>query len=84
MVADQQDNLWVGTDGSGLFRWDINAQQLYQYQNDLTNPRSLIDNNIESLYLDRDQGIWIGTHKGVSYYNPRRKAFKHSQFVPGW
>ncbi|HKK74619.1 MAG TPA: two-component regulator propeller domain-containing protein [Saprospiraceae bacterium] len=76
LVADQKGNLWMGTDGSGVFRWNAKEQSLLQYKNSLTDPYSLIDNNIESMYLDPNNGLWIGTHKGVSYYNPHRKPFK--------
>jgi signal transduction histidine kinase/ligand-binding sensor domain-containing protein/DNA-binding response OmpR family regulator len=76
LVVDKRGHLWIGTDGSGIFRWSEKEQTLYQYKNDLLNSNSLIDNNIESLYLDREEGLWIGTHKGISYYSPHGKPFE--------
>lgn len=76
ILIDARHNLWVGSDGGGLDRWDPSSGQFVAHRNHPADPQSLLDNNIEALYADRDGGIWIGHHQGVSYLNGSQKPFR--------
>ena len=50
--------MWVGTRGNGLKIGDS------WYRNEVSDPASLSDNNVFSLYRDRKDRMWIGTFGG--------------------
>ncbi len=77
VTLDGRGQLWIGTDGGGLSKWDPVADRLLSLLHDPNNPASIKDNNIEALYADRDGGLWIGHHKGISYWNRYRKPFHY-------
>jgi signal transduction histidine kinase/ligand-binding sensor domain-containing protein/DNA-binding response OmpR family regulator len=83
LEEDDKGRLWVGTDGGGLSQLDPSNGRFVHYRHVLSDPSSIADNNVEALYLDPHQGIWVGTHKGVSYYNMNRKAFQALQAGQG-
>ncbi len=74
------DELWVGTE-DGLYVMNEKKQYLKHIFNDPLNKNSLSDNFIERICMDREGGIWIGTHfGGVNYLPARNNTFE--QFVP--
>ncbi|HLB02193.1 MAG TPA: two-component regulator propeller domain-containing protein [Nitrospiria bacterium] len=64
-VVDRQGNAWFGTWGAGLSRFDGKHWKNY------TSHDGLSGNVINSLAIDRDGVLWIGTNGGVSRYAQR-------------
>ncbi|MBC8096910.1 MAG: hypothetical protein H7Y43_13975, partial [Akkermansiaceae bacterium] len=56
-------NLWMGTRGSGLFRYD--GEKLRQFDR----KDGLGANSISSVFSDRDNRLWVGTSQGVSLFD---------------
>ncbi len=64
-----EDNwLWVGTFGDGLYRMDINTGR-YRHWRAEDLPEALHSDNIYSIIRDRDGLLWIGTSDGLSLYD---------------
>ena len=83
MLIDYRDNVWLGTQKSGLifYNTQLRDQKRYDYKsNDIS---SLQDNKINCLYEDQTGVLWIGTEKGLSYFNNNNQKFieYHSQNV---
>ncbi|HQE33268.1 MAG TPA: two-component regulator propeller domain-containing protein, partial [Flavobacterium alvei] len=58
MIKDQNDNLWIGTHGGGLFVFDPSTRKYIKHFGS-----DVISNDwISSLFMDKDQRIWIGTY----------------------
>lgn len=73
--------LWVGTH-NGLFIVNEQRNQVIRLQQDLMRPFSLSDENIYTMYLDREKGIWVGTmFGGVNYLSRHNLLF--NKYVPG-
>lgn len=53
-----------GTQGNGLFFWDLDREKLH-----ITQKEGLISNNIETLYVDDQSNLYIGTKSGLSKMN---------------
>ncbi len=64
VFSDQQDRVWVGTQGGGLNRLDQQQQQFQRYLHDPQQAHSLAHNDVGSIYQDRYGYIWIGTLGG--------------------
>ncbi len=61
-ITESHDgNLWIGTGGGGLCRFDISKNQFTTYKSDAKNKNSLSGNYISSVAEDKDGNIWAGT-----------------------
>lgn len=82
-VIDKTGNLWIGTHDSGLFFLEetlLNDEQpmFQKIANDPDMDRSLSSNLIYSLFVSKNNLLWIGTiGSGIDIYNPARKPFKY-------
>ncbi len=74
------DELWVGTE-AGLFIINELKNSVIQLQEDPMYPYSLSDNVVESIYKDKENGVWLGTRfGGVSHL--AKKGFSFECYVP--
>ncbi|MEN9868858.1 MAG: hypothetical protein RL748_4448, partial [Pseudomonadota bacterium] len=70
---DHAGFLWFATE-DGLARWD--GYRMRKYQNDSKNPRSLPNNYLTSMHIDRQGRLWVGTFgSGLARYNPQSDDF---------
>ena len=63
LLVDNQGTLWVGTN-DGLLSVDPRSGSIVQYRNAPSDPGSLPNNYVRTLYQDRAGTLWIGTHGG--------------------
>jgi signal transduction histidine kinase/ligand-binding sensor domain-containing protein len=61
-VEDQNNTLWLGGLGSGLFKFDRQHSMLVRYKNNPGDLESLSDNRIIALCADRVGNVWVGLH----------------------
>lgn len=67
-ATDYEQNLWLGTKGSGVYLFR-GAEQIARYTLENT-AGGLRSNEILSIFIDRENVIWFGTVKGVSRFDP--------------
>ena len=60
MIADGR-YLWIATENGGLSRMDVQTEELTNFLYDKSNPNSIINNSIWSVYKDRQGRIWAGS-----------------------
>lgn len=71
LLHDRRGNLWVGTQGQGL--WRVRARGgLGAPLERLTSMTGLPSDGVFALIEDRDGNIWAGTTEGLSRLTPRR------------
>jgi len=63
LIQDKKGNLWMGTNGGGISRF--NGKEFFSYNK----THGLADNNIRSLLQDTKDNLWIGTSIGISSFN---------------
>lgn len=63
-LEDRSGNLWFGTNGQGVARWD--GVQLRYF----TTADGLIDDAVTGIAEDRTGHLWFGTQAGVSRLDP--------------
>lgn len=63
LMQDSRERLWVGTLGKGIYVYDKKGNRITHL--DRTN--GLPSDNINQIYRDRHDGIWIATYNGLAY-----------------
>ncbi len=80
MIFDKDGRLWIGTH-EGLFRFDIQRNQVVQFQ--AGGQDGLADNRVLCLAEDADAYIWIGTLQGLDRLDPATGSLRHFTAQPG-
>jgi serine phosphatase RsbU (regulator of sigma subunit)/ligand-binding sensor domain-containing protein len=91
VAEDKAGNLWIGLFGGGLSKlvlnpddqkkerreiFDTGGNIFTNYQHDPTNLNSLSNNSIQSIFIDDDGIIWIGTFGGgLNRFDPETETF---------
>ncbi|MFW5852375.1 MAG: two-component regulator propeller domain-containing protein, partial [Bacteroidota bacterium] len=71
------NELWFGTYGDGVFRYNFNTNQTIQYVYSQRNTNGIMSNRIWDIESDNAGNILISSLcKSVSVYNPRKKNWK--------
>lgn len=75
---EDENNIWVGSAQDGLFllQYDKNYnQRIFHYKKNPYDNSSIADDNILSIFEDRNGIFWIGTEKGVSKFDKYKQGF---------
>ena len=84
LVIDNKEQMWMGTEANGLYRYDPHKEELENYVADELNANSISDNKICSEYIDRSGNLWLGTYsQGLCKYDLYSKEFIHFKSIPG-
>lgn len=74
ILKDSYNNIWVSTDGDGLYRFDKDWTQKVHYKKGSEKP--IPSNILLTLYEDMNENIWLGTYlNGALRYNRKKDAF---------
>lgn len=71
LCLDETGNVWIGTVGSGLVRYDVKNNRFYSVNDILRYEVS----TIYSLCTDDDNDLWMGTDNGLFKYNIEKNTF---------
>ncbi|MBT4492617.1 MAG: PAS domain S-box protein [Gammaproteobacteria bacterium] len=75
VLEDSQGHIWFATD-RGLHFYG-GGSHFVRYELDLSNPRSVSDNTIVTLFQDEGGVIWVGTFNGLSKWNAQIELFPY-------
>ena len=68
----------IGTSDKGVYVINTLTKKTYHYFFSYTSPSSLLSNNITGLLVDNNNGLWVSTVNGVSFFHPalqKNKSF---------
>lgn len=85
IVEDYSGNLWIGTQGGGLNKYDPYLDRFSAFYYDPENANSLPSSFIfhhNSMVIDKDSILWIGTDNGLCNYDLKKKIFKRYSLKP--
>lgn len=68
--------LWIGTEGDGLFRINLQTQEVTNYIHVPGKENSISSNYIRSLALDSQNRLWVGTIHSLNIYNVENDSFR--------
>jgi signal transduction histidine kinase/ligand-binding sensor domain-containing protein/DNA-binding NarL/FixJ family response regulator len=75
-ILKDNNNIWVGTFGGGLNRYDQKTGRFYAYTINDKVKGSISSNTVNDLYLDSKQNVWICTPDGLNKYNRSSDSFE--------
>jgi signal transduction histidine kinase/ligand-binding sensor domain-containing protein len=79
LLLDKNGNIWIGTNLSGLYYYNIKNNFTKHWINDLNNPKSLNSNLISDIQETSDGKIWIATDGGgIDIFDIERGEFYHN------
>ncbi|MFC4211228.1 two-component regulator propeller domain-containing protein [Pedobacter lithocola] len=74
---DEQQNIWIGTDGGGLSKWNRKQNTFTNYVQ-TNEPGSLKSNFITSILNDADNNIWVASFSGgIDRLDKKTQKFIH-------
>ena len=77
IFEDSNKNLWVGTNGTGVFKYLRGSNEFINYKYNLFNNKSINSDKVWSLMEDKDGLLWFGTlSNGINIYSNRKNEFK--------
>jgi signal transduction histidine kinase/ligand-binding sensor domain-containing protein/CheY-like chemotaxis protein len=83
LLVDRQQQLWVGTEGGGLNRFDASTRTFVRFPNNPSDPSSLSSNRVRVLFEDSRGRLWAGTDGGgLNLLDRSRGVFKRYQHDP--
>lgn len=71
-----EDKLWIGSFSRGLYILDVQTGKAKNYRHDRTEPHSIPNDHIYSIYKTKNGSIYIGTLSGFCQYNPSSDSFR--------
>ena len=83
MIADENNVLWIGTHGGGVYTFDTNTRKYVKHYS-----FPYITNDwINCLFKDKNGMVWAGTHKGFSIIDTKKNQVKNfsenNEITPG-
>src|SRR4030042_6363108 len=77
LFEDNEGNLFFGTRG-GLYIFNRESDKFSLYADSKRKFSKLTNNSVLCSYMDKNNGLWLGTHYGgINYANLERKPFAH-------
>ncbi|HUL14013.1 MAG TPA: two-component regulator propeller domain-containing protein, partial [Methylococcaceae bacterium] len=76
IVEDRNGNLWFGSRGSGLERFDPQSGQTRTYRHVPSDPNSLSEGYIACLFVDHRGTLWAATNDGLNRFDTERQQFQ--------
>lgn len=70
-------DIWIGTENGGLSKYSLDSREFTHYLHDNNNTESISDNSIYSIYIDKQNRLWVGTFSNdVNISDPNREKFR--------
>ena len=83
ILEDYNGNIWIGTYGNGLYKFDYEQEIFTNYKNETDDPYSLSNNYVSSIcQIPSDSGkiLWVGTRwGGLNIFDLKTKKFYNRQ-----
>lgn len=83
IAKDPRGNLWIGTNGNGLVRFDPPSGRYRVYAHVPSDPQSLSYDRVAALWVDRGGTLWVATDFGLNRLDAATDTFRRYSPQPG-
>ncbi len=73
IVSSHNNIIWLATE-EGVFKYNTISKEIRHYATQ-ANKSSLSNNKVKDLIIDKKGKVWVGTRKGLNYYDPLSDNF---------
>lgn len=80
LAQDPFNNLWIGTNQTGVVRYNTVEEKFTRYTSSLSDPHAVQSTYIRKIVVSADSLVWIATDLGLSVYQPQTDDFKQLRF----
>lgn len=77
IAEDAAGNLWLATDFNGLIYFNRRSNTITHYLHDPKVPGSISYDQMDYVYLDSRERLWVATKKGLNLFDPKNGTFRH-------
>lgn len=77
IYADFNGDIWIGSLGQGLDRFDPLSEIFTHFKHDPNDPESLSNDTVTAILRDQQGTLWVGTHGGLDQFDPKTNKFIH-------
>lgn len=82
IVEEKPNILWFGTRGGGIYRYNALTKEIEEHiQANPNEKNSLCNNDVLSLYIDRQEQLWIGTSGGLNRLFLQSKPYRIDHYT---
>lgn len=67
-AEDQSHNIWMAGESTGIAVLNASTGKFQHFRHNLFDVGSLSDDRVNSIYVDRNNNVWIATDNGVNLY----------------
>ena len=79
VAADSDGMIWIGTTLKGLDRYDPQTGKFTHFRTNPKDPGTLSSDVINTILVDHNNNLWVGTRNGLNYYD--RRTGKFTRFI---
>lgn len=83
MADDGRGKLYIGHVFDGLSVLSIKERRAKNYKFKANDPYSLPGTEVNCIYIDKRNQIWVGTNNGLAIFNPLTEKFTVFRNIPG-
>ena len=83
LFVDSHGDLWIGTEGGGLERFDREKETFIHHLHDPDDPTSISSDFIYAIDEDTSGALWLGTLDGLNVYDPNSSARENATLSVG-
>ncbi len=73
ITEDNNHNLWIGTEGGGLLKFNTSTYKLTRF----TEANGLPSNSILNVLVDKKNNLWASTYNGLTEFNTTTQKFRN-------
>lgn len=76
-LLEDNNNIWIGTAGLGIYRYDVKTDKLFHYLHDEKKTSSVSSDFVNCIVSDKKGKIWVGSHSGLDLFDSKNNSFRH-------
>jgi signal transduction histidine kinase/ligand-binding sensor domain-containing protein/DNA-binding response OmpR family regulator len=70
LAEERPGVIWIGTRGLGVYRYNTITKRVMTQFNALSHPDEILNDDVLSLFADKERNIWVGTSGGLYEIHP--------------
>lgn len=81
IYLDSRGDIWIGTLGFGLDRFNPRTGNFTHFKHNSNNPSSIANDTINDILEDKEGNVWIATQQGLDRFDTEKEQFIHHKSI---